>query len=284
MFQLAKTQTLYVEKEVEFGFYLVSEDLLGRKAGNDEHVLLPGKLAPEGLKKGDPVSVFVYLDSQDRPVATTAKPAIELHQTGVLRVKEVGKIGAFLDWGLEKDLFLPFAEQTKRVSAGDEVLVAVYLDKSHRIASTMNVYHYLSCDSPYHKNDRVTGTIYETSGNFGVFVAVDNRFQGLIPRHDAAGVPEIGSTVSARIVNVRPDGKLTLSIHEKAYLEIDKDAQKILELLDSYSGVLPFSEKASPEVIARETGMSKNEFKRAVGRLYKERKVEITDEGKIRKK
>ncbi len=284
MYQLAKTQTLYVEKEVEFGFYLVSEDLLGRKAGNDEHVLLPGKFAPEGLKKGDPVSVFVYLDSQDRPVATTAKPAIELHQTGVLRVKEVGKIGAFLDWGLEKDLFLPFAEQTKRVSAGDEVLVAVYLDKSHRIASTMNVYHYLSCDSPYHKNDRVTGTIYETSGNFGVFVAVDNRFQGLIPRHDAAGVPEIGSTVSARIVNVRPDGKLTLSIHEKAYLEIDKDAQKILELLDSYSGVLPFSEKASPEVIARETGMSKNEFKRAVGRLYKERKVEITDEGKIRKK
>ncbi len=284
MFELAKTQTLYVEKEVEFGFYLVPEDLLGRKAGNDEHVLLPGKLAPEELKKGDPVSVFVYLDSQDRPVATTAKPAIELHQTGVLRVKEVGKIGAFLDWGLEKDLFLPFAEQTKRVSAGDEVLVAVYLDKSHRIASTMNVYHYLSCDSPYKKNDRVTGTIYETSSNFGVFVAVDNRFQGLIPRHDAAGAPEIGSTVSAHIVNVRPDGKLTLSIHEKAYLEIDKDAQKILELLDSYSGVLPFSEKASPEVIARETGMSKNGFKRAVGRLYKERKVEITDEGKIRKK
>lgn len=283
MFELAKTQTLYVEKKVDFGYYLVSEgDKDSKTVGADMHVLLPGKLAPEGLKTGDPLEVFVYLDSKDRPVATTLKPAVTLHGTAVLKVKEVSKIGAFLDWGLEKDLFLPFAEQTKRVQKGEEVLVAVYLDKSGRISSTMNVYPYLSSDSPYRKNDSVIGRIYETSRNFGVFVAVDDKFQGLIPAKDVHEEFVIGSTVTARVTGVRSDGKLNLSLKEKAYLEIDNDAAKILSLLDSYSGVLPFSEKATPEVIARETGMSKNEFKRAVGRLYKERKIEISDEGKIR--
>ena len=283
MFELAKTQTLYVEKKVDFGYYLVSESDKGLKTvGADMHVLLPGKLAPEGLKPGDPVEVFVYLDSKDRPVATTLKPALTLHETAVLKVREVSKIGAFLDWGLEKDLFLPFAEQTKRVRKGEEVLVAAYLDKSGRISSTMNVYPYLSSDSPYQKNDTVTGRVYETSRNFGVFVAVDDRYQGLIPQKEIHESLEIGAVITARVTGVRSDGKLNLSLHNKAYLEIDGDAAKILSLLDSYSGVLPFSEKATPEVIARETGMSKNEFKRAVGRLYKERKIEISEEGKIR--
>ena len=115
-----------------------------------------------------------------------------------------------------------------------------------------------------------------------MFVAVDDKYQGLIPKKDIHEPLEIGSVIKARVTGVRSDGKLNLSIKEKAYLEIDKDAEKILSLLDSYSGVLPFTEKATPEVIARETGMSKNEFKRAVGRLYKERKISISEEGKIR--
>lgn len=284
MFKLATTQTLYVEKAVEFGVYLVSEELKDKKVpASNEHVLLPKKQVPEGLNRGDSVSVFVYLDSSDRPIATTLVPKVSLHSVGRLTVKEVGRIGAFLDWGLEKDLLLPFAEQTRRVSAGDEVLVSVYLDKSNRICATMNVYPYLSSDSPYKKDDRVTGTVYESSDNYGLFVAVDDKYQGLIPKRELYGKVEVGQTIEARVTNVREDGKINLSIRDKAYAMIEKNAASLLKLIDSYDGVLPFSEKASPEVITRETGMSKNEFKKALGSLYKQHIVDITLEGKIRK-
>ena len=284
MFDLAKKQTLYTEKLVEFGAYLVSEELKDKKVpAKDEHVLLPKKYLPEGLKKGDAVEVYVYLDSSDRPVASTIAPKLLLHEVGRLTVKDVSNVGAFLDWGLEKDLFLPFKEQTKKVAPGDEVLVAVYLDKSGRIACTMNVYKYLSSDSPYKKDSRVKGTVYETSDNFGVFVAVDDKFQGLIPKKEVYGHHiEIGDEITARVTSVREDGKLNLSIRDKAYEQIGKDSEKLLQIINSYDGALPFTEKATPEVILRETGMSKNEFKRALGALYKERKIEISDEGKVR--
>ena len=283
MFKLAEKQTLYMEKAVEFGAYLVPEEFRDKKVpAANEHVLLPKKQVPEFLKKGEPVSVFVYLDSSDRPIATTSEPLLSLHKVGKLTVKEVGKVGAFLDWGLEKDLFLPFKEQTKKVNPGDEVLVAVYLDKSGRICSTMNVYPYLLSDAPYKKDDTVTGTVYETSDNFGTFVAIDDKYQGLIPKREMYGKVEIGETVSARVVNVREDGKVNLSIRDKAYIQINADADRLMDIIKSFDGVLPFSEKASPEVITRETGMSKNEFKKAVGALYKARKIEISEEGKIR--
>lgn len=283
MFELAKTQTLYMEKEVEFGVYLVPEELKDKKVpAANEHVLLPKKQVPVGLKRGDSIKVFVYLDSSDRLIATTNIPKLSLHEIGRLNVKEVGKIGAFLDWGLEKDLLLPFAEQTKRVAQGDEVLVAIYLDKSGRICSTMNVYPYLSSESPYKKDDKVTGTAYEKSDNFGMFVAVDDKYQGLIPKNELYGKVELGDQVEARVAGVRPDGKLNLSIREKAHIAIESNADRLLSLIASYNGVLPFSEHATPEVIKRETGMSKNEFKKAVGNLYKNRKIEITAEGKIK--
>lgn len=283
MFEIAKKQVLYVEKEVEFGVYLVPEELKAKKVpAANEHVLLPKKQVPQWLKKGEPIEVFIYRDSSDRLIATTNIPKLMFGEVGRLTVKEVGKIGAFLDWGLEKDLLLPYAEQTKRVKAGDEVLVAVYIDKSGRICSTMNVYPYLSSESPYKKDDRVQGTVYETSDNFGVFVAIDDKYQGLIPVKELYGQVEIGETVEARVTNVRPDGKINLSIRDKAYIQIETDADRILSLIASFDGVLPFSEKASPEVIKRETGMSKNEFKKAVGNLYKNKKVTISEDGKIR--
>lgn len=283
MFELAKTQTLYMEKEVEFGVYLVPEELKDKKVpAANEHVLLPKKQVPAGLKRGDSIKVFVYLDSSDRLIATTNIPKLSLHEIGRLNVKEVGKIGAFLDWGLEKDLLLPFAEQTKRVAQGDEVLVAIYLDKSGRICSTMNVYPYLSSESPYKKDDKVTGTAYEKSDNFGMFVAVDDKYQGLIPKNELYGKVELGDQVEARVAGVRPDGKLNLSVREKSHIAIESNADRLLSLIASYNGVLPFSEHATPEVIKRETGMSKNEFKKAVGNLYKNRKIEITAEGKIK--
>lgn len=283
MLELAKMQTLYMEKAVEFGVYLVPEEIKDKKVpAANEHVLLPKKQVPSGLKRGDAVKAFVYLDSEDRMIATMDTPKLSLHEVGRLTVKEVGKVGAFLDWGLEKDLLLPFKEQTKRVSAGDEVLVAIYLDKSNRICSTMNVYPYLQSNAPYKKDDTVNGTVYETSDNFGTFVAIDDKFQGLIPKREMYGKCEIGETISARVVNVREDGKVNLSIRDKAYIQINADADRLMDIIKSYDGVLPFSEKASPEVINRETGMSKNEFKKALGSLYKSRKIDISDDGKIR--
>ncbi|MCQ2519302.1 MAG: S1-like domain-containing RNA-binding protein [Lachnospiraceae bacterium] len=277
MIKIAEYQTLYLEKEVEFGVYL-KEDVTEAS----EHVLLPKKQVPEGIKYGNGVKVFVYRDSKDRLIATTNEPKLTLHQVGRLTVSEVGKIGAFLDWGLEKELLLPFAEQTKRVKAGEEVLVAPYIDKSGRIAATMNVYPYLSTAENIKKDDRVTGTVYQTSDNFGAFVAIDDKYQGLIPQKELYGKVDIGDCVSARVISVREDGKINLSIREKAYIQIESDARTVLDIINAYDGVLPFTDKASPEVIKRETGMSKNEFKKAVGNLYKNRIIEITENNKIR--
>lgn len=277
MLQLGKRQKLTVVKRVKFGVYL------GEKEDAAERVLLPAKEVPEDVKKGDMLEVFLYLDSQDRMIATCREPVAELGQAAVMKVKEVSGIGAFLDWGLEKDLLLPFKEQTRRVEQGEEVLAAVYLDKSHRFCGTMNVYPYLRTDSPYKKDDHVTGTIYETGGDFGVFVAVDNCYSGLIPKREATGRYRVGDSIRVRVTGVKPDGKLDLSPNERVEMQMYKDAALILKVIDSYEGVLPFGEKVSPEVINREFGISKAAFKRALGRLYKQGLVDI-GENRIWKK
>ena len=272
--KLGEKQTLVIVKKVEFGVYLAM------KEAPDDKVLLPAKQVPAGAKVGDEVEVFLYRDSSDRLIATTKTPRLIMGQVALLTVVQIGKVGAFLDWGLEKDLFLPFKQQTRKVKAGDQVLASLYIDKSGRLCATMNVYEHLRTDSPYKKDDKVTGRIYEISKNFGAFVAVDDCFSALIPKKDLFGAtepPKIGEQVTARVVKVLEDGKLTLSIREKAYLQIQKDAEKIEKLLDSYEGSLPFNDKAAPEVITHETGMSKNEFKRAVGHLLKEGKIQITE-------
>lgn len=278
MIRLGERQELVIVKIVDFGVYLAA-------SGEDEQerVLLPAKQAPAESALGDRLEVFVYRDSQDRMIATVREPKLEMGQTALLTVAQMGKYGAFLDWGLEKDLLLPFREQRGRVREGDQVLVALYIDKSDRLCATMNVYRNLRTDSPYNPGDKVVGRVYETSDNFGAFVAVDNQYSGLIPKRELYGEAEPGTDVEARVIQVLEDGRLTLSIREKAYLQMDKDAEKLLELLDSYEGALPFTDKAAPEVIRYETGMSKNEFKRAVGRLLKQGRIEITPKA-IRRK
>lgn len=270
MIRLGEKQELVIVKKVEFGVYLAVsfEDAA-------EHVLLPIKQMPENKGVGDKLEVFVYRDSKDRMIATTHEPKLCMGQTANLVVAQMGKFGAFLDWGLEKDLLLPFKEQRGKVKQGNEVLVSLYIDKSNRLCATMNVYENLRSDSPYQAGDRVRGRVYELSDNFGAFVAVDNLYSGLIAKKELYGNVELGTDVEARVLRVREDGKLDLSIREKAYIQMDADAEKILSLLDSYEGALPFSDKAAPEVIKHETGMSKNEFKRAVGRLLKQGKIEI---------
>lgn len=275
--RLGEYQELVCVKKVEFGIYLAE------KQNDEERVLLPVKQVPEGTTVGDKVRVFLYKDSKDRMIATTNEPKLTIGSYAVLTVKEVGKIGAFLDWGLEKDLFLPYKEMRGKVKSGDEVLVTLYIDKSERLCASMKgLYNLLSTDSPYQKDDAVTGRVYEFSDNFGTFVAVDDKYSARIPSHEDCSFLRVGDIIDAKVVSVKPDGKLDLTIRQKAYIQMDTDAEKILELLDSYAGVLPFTEKASPEVIQRETGLSKNAFKRAVGHLYKERRIDIAD-GRIRR-
>ena len=275
--RLGEYQELEYIKKVDFGIYLAESQRA------EERVLLPAKQVPQGIKLGDKIKVFLYKDSRDRLIATTNDPKLSMGQIRPLEVKECGKIGAFLDWGLEKDLFLPYKEMTMKVQAGDEVLVTLYIDKSSRLCASMRgLYDLLSKESPYKKDDTVSGRVYEFSDNFGCFVAVDDKYSARIPRHEDTGFLRVGDVIEAKVTDVKPDGKLDLTLREKAYIQMDSDSEKIMELLDSYAGVLPFSEKASPEVIKRETGLSKNAFKRAVGHLYKERKIDLSG-GKIRK-
>ncbi len=283
MIKLGEIQKLVIVKKVDFGVYVAPEDVLGDKeALQEQKVLLPSKYVPEFAKEGDSLEVFIYKDSKDRIIATTKEPKLVMGQVARLRVAQTNKFGAFLDWGLEKDLFLPFKQQKKRVQEGEDVLVSLYIDKSSRLCATMNVYHDLKTDSPYKKEDRVTGTVYEISPNFGAFVAVDDMYSGLIAKKELFGEVTVGEQITARVIQVKEDGKLDLSIREKAYLQISADAEKIADLIDRFGGALPFNDKANPEVIRRETGMSKNEFKRAVGNLLKSGRIEITERG-IRK-
>ena len=273
MIELGKRQVLKVVKKVDFGVYLGEE----MTAGEHERVLLPGRQVPEGTEPGDTLEVFIYRDSSERLIATTRVPVIQLHETALLKVADVGKIGAFLDWGLEKDLLLPFKEQTAHVKKGQEVLAALYIDKSSRLCATMKVYPYLQQNSPYIVEDEVKGRVYELSDNFGVFVAVDDKYSGLIPKKEAQGVYQPGEIISCRVTSVREDGKLNLSPRKKAYQQIEEDAALVLKVLDEFAGVLPFDDRVSPEIIKREFGLSKAAFKRAVGHLMKEKKIEIRE-------
>lgn len=271
MLELGKYQKLKVTKQVEFGVYLSDKN-------PEERVLLPDKQVPDNTRIGDEIEVFIYKDSEDRPIATTGKPLLTMGEVARLRVSQVTKIGAFLDWGLDKDLFLPFKQQTFKVREGDEVLASLYLDKSARLCATMNVYENLRSDSTYRKDEKVTGTVYQISDNFGAFVAVDDIYSALIPRKAMFGAAEkivVGEKITARIAKVMPDGRLELAVRDKGYIQRNEDSELILEMMKKQGGKLPFNDKASPELILEKTGMSKAQFKRAVGKLLKEGYINI---------
>lgn len=274
MIELGKYQLLEVVKKTDFGFYLAEPG-----AGQKHTILIPMKEVPEGTKAGDSLNVFIYKDSEDREIATLAQVPVTVGGLAVLTVKEVSKIGAFLDWGLMKDLLLPYKEQTAKVKEGDRVLVTLYVDKSNRLCASMKVYPLLSCDSPYKKDDMVTGIVYEAIDSFGVFVAVDNKYSAMLPKNEIFSPISVGETIQARVIKVRDDGKLTLSLRAKAHEQMDTDSSVILVQLKAAGGYLPFNDSSSPEAIKEEFKMSKNAFKRALGKLYKAGTITITDDG-----
>ena len=269
MFEIGRKQVLTAVKKVEFGVYFAKE---GQK---EERVLLPAKEVPADLKLSDTLELFLYKDSSDRLIATRRTPKISVGEIALLKVVGVSKIGAFLDWGLEKDLFLPFKEQTTKLNPSDEVLVRAYTDKSERLCASMKIYKYLATGSDYQKDDWVNARVYEISEKFGAFCAVDDKYSALIPAKEITKDVRVLDTFEARVTSVLDDGRLNLALRDKAYATIDKDADYVKYLINSYDGVLPFNDKASPETIKRECNMSKNQFKRAVGHLLKNGEIEI---------
>lgn len=273
MIGLGEVQKLVVKTKSSMGYYL--------NTSMDEYndVLLPQSQVPEGLDVGDEIEVFVYRDSKDRLISTVREPKITLGATARLPVIDVSKIGVFLDWGLERDLFLPYAETVGSLVKGQEYLVGLYIDKSDRLAATMKVKDMLRTDSKYKENDSVKGTIYSLHDSIGAFVAVDDIYDGLIPKKDLLGVYQVGDSVEARVNRVLEDGKLDLSLRDRSYLQMDKDAEIILEKLKENNGILMLNDKSSPEEIKTKLKMTKSGFKRAVGLLLRIGKIEFSGGG-----
>ena len=297
--KLGTWNILRIDRIKDVGAYLTDGKGL---EGNPEveDVLLPTKQIPEGLEIGDNIEVFLYRDSEDRVIATTITPYIELGEIKRLKVKSVSDIGAFLDWGLSRDLFLPFKEQTVKVVQERSYPVRLYIDKTNRLAASMKIADALKIGDEvtqlFKKGDHVKGVVYNVKKDFGAFVAIKTPVasvgdegdytndkeeyvaSGLIHASEIFENLYVGDEVTCRIVKVREDGKIDLAMRDEIPQQMEKDAQMVLDIIKSYGGRLPFNDKADAGLIKKEFGISKNAFKRAVGRLLKNDKIVINSD------
>ena len=271
--ELGKIQTLEIARKKDFGVYLVDVGDYDTKGG----VLLPIRQVPKDAQIGDKLEVFLYKDSEDRLIATTKQPKLCVGELAALRVKEVSKIGAFVDIGIDKDILLPFKEMEGSPKPADEVLMALYVDRSDRLALSMRIYKYLQPSQEHKKDDVVKARVYRLR-DVGVMLAVEDKYFGMIPSIENYESYRIGDVIEARVLRVREDGKLDLSPRKKAYLQLGEDAKMIADLLDKKQGRLELGDDSSPEKIKEVLGISKNAFKRAIGNLYKSNKIKIYED------
>lgn len=273
MLELGKLQNLEIGREAETGVYLIdpSDDL-------EEEVLLPNKEVVDTMEVGDSLRVFLYQDFKDRLTATLRRPTIKLNEIKELEVIDVNETGAFLNWGLVKDLLLPFSEQKYQVECGDEVLVTLKKDDKQRLYASMRIYDSLEGTDKYEKDDRVTGVVYSKSKDLGVLIAIDNKYHGLILKNEIFQNVKIGEIVNARVTNVDHEGKINLSLRDRKEEQLDEDVKTILNEL-SFDGVLMYNDKSNPEDIKKEFNMSKRAFKRVIGRLLSMDKIEFIKGG-----
>ncbi len=269
--RLGEMQTLTCLRVRPQGAYL------GRD-GEEGDVLLPKAQIPKDLTVGGQVEVFLYKDSQDRPVASVRRPALLRGEIGLLPVGSVTDVGAFLKWGLEKDLLLPYREQTHKVQEGEVCPVALYVDRSGRLCATMRLYGHLSEHAPYLQGDTVSGILYEIKKGLGGFVAVDKKYHGLIPEREMLPQLAPGTEIRARVTSVRKDGKLVLSVRAAGAAQMKADEDRLIERLEEAGGVLPYGDKSDPKRIRSGLAMTKAAFKRACGHLYKEGRITLTPE------
>lgn len=274
MIELGKTQTLHIDS-IERNEYILTD--------GHESVPMPKNKAEGKLNIGDAVEAFIYRENSGELIATMEKPLIEVGEVKKLPIVSRTKIGYFVNIGLDRDVLLPFSETTERLREGENQLVAMYVDKSGRLAMTMNIKDHLKSDSSYKANDYVKGTVYSVSPKYGAFVAIDDKYDALLPKEEVKGIMRPGDVVELRVARVLPDGKINLSMREVAHIQMTQDAEAILNLIDEYGGTLPIGDKSDPEEIRNLTGLSKNAFKRAVGKLYRQKLVEPHDEKVVKK-
>lgn len=275
MYNLGEFQKLVIKRFKNNGAYIGLKDVKNEKLD----ILLPKKEVLETDKVDDEIEVFVYKDNQARFVATRKKTKISLGKLETLEVMDISKIGAFLDWGLEKELFLPFKEQTMKLEKGRKYLVALYIDKSERLCATMKIRDYLTSDSPYKEGEWVEGIVYSIHKDYGAFVAVDKKYDAMIENKDIIGVLEIGEPINFRISKVKKDGRLNLVLKNLSHVEINDNAEILFNIIKDRGGFLDLNDKSEPEKIKEICSMSKSSFKKAVGRLLKNKKIQFEGNG-----
>jgi uncharacterized protein len=274
MIKVGSNQKMKVSRKTSIGLYLEPLD-----EPDHEGILLPKKYVSPDMSEGLLIDVFVYRDSDDRLIATTLVPLIHTGEIGILRVVSDTTIGAFLDWGLEKDLLLPKSEQLYPLKPGDRILVYAAVDKTNRIYASMQIQKFLELSGPFKKDDTVNCVVYKIVREIGAFVAIENKYMALIPRKELFKELFPGDRLEARVVDIKPDGKIDLSLRNKAYKERISDSKKIYDRLVSHGGALQINDKSSPEKVKAMFEMSKASFKRALGKLLSEKKIVFIDQG-----
>lgn len=273
---LGRFATLVIRRVGSSGAFLAETG-----AGPDaDTILLLGPEIPPGAGVGDPVDVFVTLDSEGRPLATMKTPRVALGEVAFLTVTACTDFGAFVDWGLPKELLVPFAEQTREVRVGERHAIALYLDKSDRLAGTMRVSELLSVGGSFHRGEWVEGEAWREDPAIGLFVIVERRFVGLLPSHEPHTL-RVGDAGRFRITHVHPDGKIELSLRAHAHEELERDATAILAALERPDAP-PVGDRSPPDEIRAHFGLSKKAFKRAVGTLLKAGRVDVDAQGRVR--
>ena len=273
MIKLGDYNTLKAVRRAEQGFYLEGDERSG-------DILLPNRYVPDGAEIGDEIDVFVYLDAEERLTATTETPKAQVGDFAWLQVAWVNNFGAFLDWGLMKDLFVPFREQKMKMQKGKSYLVHLHIDpETYRIMASAKVERYLSTDfPPYHGGDEVDILIWQKT-DLGFKAIVENRFSGMLFDAEIFRQLHSGDRLKAYVKQVRPDGKIDLSLQKKGQKAVHDFSDTLLEHLQNNGGFTPLGDKSPAEEIYALFGVSKKVFKKAVGDLYKQRLITIEPEG-----
>ena len=272
MISIGQSQVLRASRKSSPGVFLAD--------AHGEEVLLPVKYVPEGLQLGDDIKVFVYLDNQSRPIATTLKPTAEVGEFAWLRVREMSRFGAFMEWGVEKDLLVPFAEMNEKMERGRSYLVYIYLDDlTNRLLATARIRRYLTIDNIPLEPGQQADMLICSKVPLGTQVIVNNAYQGLLYKNETFEVLRPGTLRKGYVKNVREDGKIDMTLQQAGYGNVEPNAGKVLAALDRAGGFLNLHDKSDPAEITRRMEMSKKTFKKAIGLLYKQGRIEILDHG-----
>ena len=270
--KLGKYNQLEVVKSVDFGVYL--------NGGDDGEILLPTRYVPENCKPGDVLNVFICLDNEERLIATTLQPYVQVGEFACLEVAWVNEYGAFLDWGLMKDLFVPFREQKMKMQKGHRYVVHAHLDEdSYRIMASAKIERYLSKDMPSHQPGEEVEIMVWQKTDLGYKVIVDNRFGGLVYQREIFQTLEPGMKMQAFVRQVREDGKIDLTLQKDGFQKVDDFSSVLLQYIKDQGGHTAFNDKSAAEDIYETFGVSKKTFKKAVGDLYKKRLILLVEDG-----